>query len=349
MAGPAHILQRKKIQKMIFLKFILTIILFYFVLSMEGFCSSHRLLITLGPRCNFTANDLQQVVDAVILAGTREEIETQIKQLDRTSSVHIMILERKIDNLQSLAHKQGYAILHLNQKFKNAIRLLHKTMAVIPLTDADLPRIDPKEVGLFYSLLIKMDHIFKQHGLPYWATCGTLLGAVRHQGMIPWDDDLDIAIFAKDIPVLEGLKEALAESGLEMCYNPRFEIYKIYFKTGQPILQKNGHAYPWTYPFIDVFPLIELERKYTYIYSGWQKKCPEDYFTEEDLNFPLPTLPFGPLMLTVPHHYLEYITRVYGEDWNDVAYVQYSHKIEEHLQKIKVDLINRSSPLYILP
>ena len=181
-------------------------------------------------------------------------------------------------------------------------------------------------------------------------TCGTLLGTVRHQGLIPWDDDMDIAIFEKDIAALEGLKEALAVSGLELYYYPRFEIYKISYKNGRPISGKNGNdPYPWTYPFIDVFPLIEHEGKHTYAYKVWQKNFSNDYFTDEDLTYPLPTLPFGPLSLAVPHHYLEYLSRAYGEDWNDVAYVDYSHQLEVRLKKIKVDLIDRSPPAYVLP
>ena len=44
------------------------------------------------------------------------------------------------------------------------------------------------------DVLQQVDIICKRHNIMYYAECGTLLGAVRHQGFIPWDDDLDIGM-----------------------------------------------------------------------------------------------------------------------------------------------------------
>lgn len=48
------------------------------------------------------------------------------------------------------------------------------------------------------GLLEKFDKVCKKHHLTYYAYYGTLLGAVRHQGFIPWDDDMDIVMFRDD-------------------------------------------------------------------------------------------------------------------------------------------------------
>lgn len=48
------------------------------------------------------------------------------------------------------------------------------------------------------EVLAEIDKICKRHNIQYYAEYGTLLGAVRHQGFIPWDDDMDIGMLRKD-------------------------------------------------------------------------------------------------------------------------------------------------------
>ena len=53
-----------------------------------------------------------------------------------------------------------------------------------------LSRLKNEELGI----LAEVDRVCKKLGVNYWLDSGTLLGAARHQGFIPWDDDIDLGM-----------------------------------------------------------------------------------------------------------------------------------------------------------
>lgn len=66
------------------------------------------------------------------------------------------------------------------------------------------------------EVLQQIDEICKRHNIEYFADWGTLLGAIRHQGFIPWDDDLDI-----------GMKRADYERFLEVASQELPQEYEV--------------------------------------------------------------------------------------------------------------------------
>ena len=65
-------------------------------------------------------------------------------------------------------------------------------------------------------MLSYIDTICRENNIKYWLAGGTLLGAVRHQGFIPWDDDVDIELFKEDFDRLLTLLSADSGSGYSL-------------------------------------------------------------------------------------------------------------------------------------
>ncbi len=64
------------------------------------------------------------------------------------------------------------------------------------------------------ELLRKFVQLCEENNIAYYAVYGTLLGAERHKGFIPWDDDVDVAIWRKDA---EKLKQIVKKSPIDSC------------------------------------------------------------------------------------------------------------------------------------
>ena len=74
-----------------------------------------------------------------------------------------------------------------------------------------------KRINLVYlDLLQEFDRLCRKNNITYWVFFGTLLGAVRHRGFIPWDDDVDIMMPREDFDRL--LHMSSEEFGAEAPY-----------------------------------------------------------------------------------------------------------------------------------
>ena len=108
-----------------------------------------------------------------------------------------------------------------------------------------------------YGLSI-IDKILNDNNIYYTISYGTLLGAVRHWDMIPWDDDADITILRKDFDSVLKLKDEFKKFGLILEHD--WKLIKIYFDETK-------------FPFIDIFIHDDENGKIVRCAEPFNTKC----------------------------------------------------------------------------
>lgn len=66
---------------------------------------------------------------------------------------------------------------------------------------------------ILFEMFSEVDAIFRKHNVRYCMDSGTLLGAVRHKGFIPWDDDIDLYVYQEDYDKALRVLQAELNSG----------------------------------------------------------------------------------------------------------------------------------------
>ena len=152
-------------------------------------------------------------------------------------------------------------------------------------------------VNTLYEMFSHLVKMLNKYAIRYACSGGTLLGSIRHGGLISWDDDVDITIEKEDIPLMLHLKTIF--EGLD------YQLVKV----GKYMKLKKDDL------FIDIF-IIE---KGVFPQQHYQK-----YNFNEDEYYPLQESMFGDIQVKIPHKSIEYLNRTFPR-WQDEAFI-YNHK-----------------------
>ena len=134
------------------------------------------------------------------------------------------------------------------------------------------------------EILLEVDKICKKHDIKYWLSSGTLIGAMRHDGFIPWDDDLDIEMMRSDyLRLMEVLPSELPE--WLALQNDETDPYYFFFYAKvrdrrSRMLEHNNYDRMWQEQgiYIDIFPMEQhpiwlhklTEKSVGHMYKIWR-------------------------------------------------------------------------------
>ena len=226
------------------------------------------------------------------LKGKVLENSDSYNELKNENEVTLKKLDKKINKLNKTVKRL--------EKENNSYNRLFKTLYL----DYD---IKPKGAlkttfDICQELLNLVDNVCKKHDIEYWLDYGNLLGAIRHGGFIPWDDDIDVGMMRNEFDKFyRVILEELKETGLdEIITITRDKIYgerKVIFFIQISVQDSEGRifggldVFPYDY-LIDSFDNIEEEfenTKKTYYDSFFDGVSYEEnlkaYYDRMNLSF----------------------------------------------------------------
>lgn len=122
------------------------------------------------------------------------------------------------------------------------------------------------------ELLLEFDRICRKHNINYWLSSGTLIGAMRHNGFIPWDDDVDVEMMRQDyLRLMEVLPKELPDTMAlqDETTDPNYFYYYAKLRDRRSYLEETNNYDRLLQErgiYIDIIPL-EKQRRWIHILS----------------------------------------------------------------------------------
>lgn len=172
--------------------------------------------------------------------------------------------------------------------------------------------LPPAFVASQYRLLHDVHTAMELYGVSYFIESGTLLGAMRHGGIIPWDDDVDIGVMDSE---LKRLQSHVIPHLKKMGYGVSFPCGP----QGQPSSrydQGEWHGFQVSNGVchLDIFLYAKKPNGKVRYRTNF---CAHQFFYENEL-FPLKRYTLGPLVVWGPKDPVPYLNRSY-KDWEEKA------------------------------
>lgn len=193
------------------------------------------------------------------------------------------------------------------------------------------------------NLLRDTIDLLNTHQIQHSLIAGTLLGKVRHNDFIPWDDDMDMIVSADIIDKLPELRKSYPN--LVFIERQQF-LVKVCYRTGDPIknhgLDRFMHSPAtdrYTFPFIDLFVYKENPAATTLHF--FEKEWDAAQF------IPFKKTQFCGLTVCIPHTPHYFLAKNYGPDYMRVIKSSnWDHKTEHVIKEVALLQLDNELPYY---
>lgn len=208
---------------------------------------------------------------------------------------------------------------------------VHNLEQYVDFSDVtDMREISKEELKQVQMRLLRMTkQICEEHQLRFYLTGGTLLGAIRHKGYIPWDDDIDIVMPMKDYRKFMDIVNEGSEYQVLNAYDHPEQFHSYYSRLVCP----GTNIKTWDYPYIeslginiDIFPLygVPEETEEAERFADEMEKL-HVKFIEEFIKYPEPTARYYELQKEI----LAMMDRYTFDESTNIAYLLSRHKKKE--------------------